>query len=42
MMGKILNEPRQRFRGVREGPDGLLYLLTEEEQGALLRLEPAQ
>jgi len=26
---------------VREGPDGLLYLLTAEDDGALLRIEPA-
>jgi glucose/arabinose dehydrogenase len=25
---------------VRQGPDGLLYILTAEAQGALLRLEP--
>jgi len=37
----LLTELRQRIRDVRQGPDGLLYLLTEEEDGALLRLEPA-
>jgi glucose/arabinose dehydrogenase len=26
---------------VRQGPDGFLYVLTDEDQGALLRLEPA-
>ena len=36
----ILNELRQRIRDVRQGPDGLLYLLTEENEAALLRLEP--
>jgi glucose/arabinose dehydrogenase len=36
----MLGELRQRIREVRQGPDGLLYLLTEENQGALLRLEP--
>ena len=30
----------QRIREVREGPDGLLYLLTDHDHGALLRLEP--
>ena len=37
----LLTELRQRIRDVREGPDGLLYLLTDENPGALLRLEPA-
>jgi glucose/arabinose dehydrogenase len=36
----MLLELRQRIREVREGPDGLLYLLTDEDDGALLRLEP--
>ena len=36
----LLWELRQRIREVRQGPDGLLYLLTDEEHGALLRLEP--
>lgn len=30
-----------RVRDVRAGPDGLLYLLTDHPNGALLRLEPA-
>ena len=25
---------------VRQGPDGLLYLLTDGEDGAMLRIEP--
>jgi glucose/arabinose dehydrogenase len=29
-----------RIRDVREGPDGYLYLLTDDRNGALLRLEP--
>jgi glucose/arabinose dehydrogenase len=37
----FLTELRQRIRDVRQGPDGLLYVLTEEEDGALLRIEPA-
>jgi glucose/arabinose dehydrogenase len=36
----LLTEYRQRIRDVRQGPDGLLYLITEENNGALLRLEP--
>jgi glucose/arabinose dehydrogenase len=38
----ILGELRQRIRDVRQGPDGLLYLLTEEDDAALLRLEPVR
>jgi len=37
----MLTELRQRVRDVREGPDGFLYVLTEEDQGALLKIEPA-
>jgi aldose sugar dehydrogenase len=36
----MLRELRQRIREVREGPDGFLYLLTDEDDGALLRIEP--
>ncbi|MGD9114636.1 MAG: PQQ-dependent sugar dehydrogenase [Desulfobacterales bacterium] len=31
----------QRVRDVRQGPDGLLYVLTDESNGSLIRLEPA-
>ena len=37
----ILIELRQRIRDIREGPDGYLYVLTDEDNGALLRIEPA-
>ena len=38
----ILTELKQRIREVREGPEGFLYLLTDEESdGALLKIEPA-
>jgi len=37
----MLREFKQRIRDVRQGPDGLLYLVTGEAQGALLRIEPA-
>jgi glucose/arabinose dehydrogenase len=36
----MLTELKQRIREVRQGPDGLLYLLTDEDAGALLRIEP--
>ena len=38
----LLMELKQRIRDVRQGPDGLVYVLTDEENGALIRLEPAQ
>lgn len=37
----ILTELRQRIRDVRQGPDGFLYVLTDDDNGMLLRLEPA-
>jgi aldose sugar dehydrogenase len=30
----------QRVRDVRQGSDGLIYILTDEQQGELIRLEP--
>jgi glucose/arabinose dehydrogenase len=36
----ILQELRQRIRDVRPGPDGLIYVLTDENPGVLLRLSP--
>jgi glucose/arabinose dehydrogenase len=36
----ILEELRQRIRDVRPGPDGLIYVLTDENPGVLLRLSP--
>ena len=38
----LLTEFRQRIRDVKQGPDGFVYLLTDESPGALLKLEPAQ
>ena len=37
----LLVDLHQRVRDVRQGPDGLLYLLTDEDAGALLKIEPA-
>lgn len=37
----LLAKLHQRVRDVRQGPDGLLYVLTDEDDGALLRIEPA-
>ncbi len=38
----LLRELKQRIRDVRQGPDGLIYALTSENPGAVLRLEPAE
>ena len=38
----LLTDMKQRVRDVRQGPDGLIYVLTDEDNGALLRLEPEQ
>jgi glucose/arabinose dehydrogenase len=37
----LLTDLHQRIRDVRQGPDGLLYVITDEDDGALLRIEPA-
>ena len=36
----MLRELQQRIRDVRQGPDGYLYLLTAENDGALMKIEP--
>jgi glucose/arabinose dehydrogenase len=38
----LLTDLHQRIRDVRQGPDGLLYLLTDENDGAMLKIEPGQ
>ena len=44
--GKVGHEERiaigRRVRDVREGPDGALYLATDEEAGEILRVVPAR
>jgi glucose/arabinose dehydrogenase len=37
----LLADLRHRIRDIRQGPDELLYVLTDEADGALLRIEPA-
>jgi aldose sugar dehydrogenase len=37
---KLLTSVGQRIRDVRQGPDGLLYVLTDASRGQLLRLLP--
>jgi glucose/arabinose dehydrogenase len=36
----LLRDLHQRIRDVRQGPDGLLYVITEEDAAVLLKLEP--
>jgi glucose/arabinose dehydrogenase len=38
----MLTELKQRFRDIRLGPDGFLYLLTDETKGAVLRIAPGK
>ncbi len=38
----MLIELRQRIRNVEQSPDGLLYLVTDENEGAVLRIEPEE
>ena len=44
--GQVINEERLlsrafgRIRDVRQGPDGALYLLTDERNGRLLKVIP--
>jgi glucose/arabinose dehydrogenase len=36
----LLDDLRQRIRDVKAGADGLLYVATDHEDGAILRIEP--
>ncbi|MGF1482539.1 MAG: PQQ-dependent sugar dehydrogenase [Cyanophyceae cyanobacterium] len=44
--GNVLSEESisigQRVRDVRQGPDGLLYVLTDEPNGQLIRIDPPE
>ena len=39
---RILQNLKERIRDVRQGPDGALYLLTDNSEGRILRVVPAQ
>ncbi len=39
---RMLRDLDQRLRHVRQAPDGSVYLLTDQSEGRLLRLEPAR
>ncbi|WP_260579109.1 PQQ-dependent sugar dehydrogenase [Vreelandella populi] len=36
----LLSDTLGRIRDVRQGPDGMLYIVTDEEDGGVYRLEP--
>lgn len=38
----MLDDLHQRFRDVTEGPDGLLYALTDEDDSVLMRISPVR
>ncbi|WP_326492740.1 PQQ-dependent sugar dehydrogenase [Algoriphagus sp. PAP.12] len=35
---KLLTDEKQRFRNITEGPDGVIYLLTDDEKGRLYKI----
>ena len=37
----LLQDLHQRIRDVRPGPEGFLYVLTDQDPGAVLRIMPA-
>ena len=39
---RLLQGLNERIRDVRQGPDGALYLLTDNEAGRILRITPAK
>jgi aldose sugar dehydrogenase len=39
---RLLVDLNERIRDVRQGPDGLIYLLTDSQQGRILRLRPVK
>lgn len=40
--GKVFDEIGRRVRDIRSGPDGLIYVLTDESEGRVLRIRPAR
>jgi glucose/arabinose dehydrogenase len=37
---RLMTEAGYRIRAVRQGPEGALYVITEEERGRLLKVIP--
>ncbi len=38
---RLLTDMKRRIRDVRQGPDGAIYLLTDSDDGHVLKVEPA-
>jgi glucose/arabinose dehydrogenase len=41
-METLLEDLKQRFRDIKVGPDGAVYILTDERAGALLKITPGK
>jgi aldose sugar dehydrogenase len=39
---RLLQSMHERIRDVRQGPDGALYLLTDNASGRVLRVAPTK
>ena len=39
---RLLSNLGERIRDVRQGPDGYLYLLSDDSNGKVLRVRPAR
>ena len=39
---RLLDDLHQRVRDIKQGPDGFIYLATEQRDGAVLRIMPAK
>jgi glucose/arabinose dehydrogenase len=39
---KLFRDQCRRMRDIRQGPDGLIYIVTDEADGELLRISPAK
>jgi len=39
---RLLQELGERIRDVRQGPDGAIYLVTDNAAGRILRVSPAK
>jgi glucose/arabinose dehydrogenase len=37
---RYLGDLRERFRDVQQGPDGLVYVVTDSPDGRVLRIRP--